>query len=123
LLPALGVVAAIACCPAADNEFPRRRTLQGNWYEDRVQGSVGTNDGLRCPELAYKEMMENPLIYQGPTDEVSMPATQYGNVTTQEPSVKLFVCTRYKHPQPLPTGRVISNYNVSPSIRMATTQV
>jgi len=99
------------------------RTLQGNWYEDRVQGSVGANDGLRCAELSYREMMENPVMYQGPKNEVSMPATQYGNVTTQEPSVKLFVCTRYKHPAPLPTGRVISNYNVSPSIRLATTSM
>ncbi len=99
------------------------RTLQGNWLEDRVQGSVGTNDGLRCTDIAYKEMMENPIIYQGPKNEVSMPATQYGNVTTQEPSVKLFECTRYKHPMPMPTGRVISNYQVSPSIRMATTSM
>ena len=97
------------------------RTLQGNWYEDRVQGSVGTNDGLRCTDVAYKEMMENQIVFNGPDDEISMPATQYGNVTTQEPSVKLFRCTKYKHPMPLPTGRVVSNYNVSPSIRMATT--
>jgi len=88
-----------------------------------VQGSVGTNDGLRCTGMAYKEMMENQVVFKGPENEVSMPATQYGNVTTQEPSVKLFVCTRYKHPQGLPTGRTISNYNVSPSIRMATTSM
>jgi len=86
-----------------------------------VQGSVGTNDGLRCNDLAYKEMMENQIVYDGPVTEVSMPATQYGNVTTQEPSVNLFCCTKFKRPMPLPTGRVISNYNVSPSIRMATT--
>jgi hypothetical protein len=60
-------------------------------------------------------------VFNGPDDEISMPATQYGNVTTQEPSVKLFRCTKYRHPMPLPTGRVVSNYNVSPSIRMATT--
>lgn len=88
-----------------------------------MQGSVGSNDGLRCTGMAYKEMMENAVIYRGPANEVSMPATQYGAVTTQEPSVKLFVCTRYKHPLPLPTGRTISNYNVSPSIRMATTSM
>jgi hypothetical protein len=96
-------------------------TLQGNWYEDRVQGSVGSNDGLRCAEMAYKEMMEKATVYQGPTSEVSMPATQFGTVTTQEPSVKLFECIRYKHPRPLPTNRVLATYNVAPSFRMATT--
>lgn len=37
--------------------------------------------------------------FQGPASEVSMPATQFGNVTTQEPSVRLFSCLKYKHPK------------------------
>ena len=98
-------------------------TLQGNWYEDRVQGSVGNNDGLRCAGMGYKEMMENASVFQGATSEISMPATQFGNVTTQEPSVKLFECTRYRHPAQLPTDRVLSKYAISPSIRMATTSM
>ena len=127
------------------------RTLQGNWYEDREQKTVGTNDGLRCMDVAYEQMMDgqvclladlpscpgplqiapelalhlapdavrevgkpashremirltSPLAlwqttFQGPPNEVSMPATQFGNVTTQEPSVRLFSCLKYKHPK------------------------
>jgi hypothetical protein len=76
-----------------------RRTLQGNWYEDRFQGTIGTNDGLRCIDTAYKEMMEGASTFAGLSDEVSMPATQFGNVTTQEPSVNLFPCLKYRHPK------------------------
>lgn len=37
------------------------RTLQGNWYEDREQNTIGTNDGLRCMDVAYKEMMDGQV--------------------------------------------------------------
>ena len=51
--------------------------------------------------------MEDQVLYNGPEAEVSMPATQFGNVSTQEPSVLLFPCTKYKHPKSLPTGCVL----------------
>lgn len=35
--------------------------MQGNWFEDREQYTVGSNDGLRCAKMAYKEMMEQSV--------------------------------------------------------------
>lgn len=98
-------------------------TLQGNWYEDRAQQTVGSNDGLRCATVAYKEMMEQQSVYSGPMQEISMPATQFGNVTTQEKSISLFPCTKYRHPKQLPTQRVLATYRVNPNLRMTTTSM
>jgi len=97
------------------------KTLQGNWFEDREQHTVGSNDGLRCAQMAYKEMMDSQDVYHGPTREISMPATEYKGVSTQVRSVNLFPCTKYRHPKQLPTDRVLSVYNISPALRMTTT--
>ena len=37
------------------------RTLQGNWFEDRIQSTVGSNDGLRCATIAYDDMMRHQV--------------------------------------------------------------
>ena len=43
-------------------EFALCRTLQANWYEDREQQTIGTNDGLRCPQIAYRSQHEPDII-------------------------------------------------------------
>jgi len=98
-------------------------TLQGNWLEDRAQQTCGSNDGLRSTGFAYKEMMENMVVYKGPVQEVSMPATEFGKVTTQETSRSLFACTRYRHPRQIPTQRVMPELGIPSSARFLTTSM
>mmetsp|Transcript_47971 Transcript_47971/g.150512 ORF Transcript_47971/g.150512 Transcript_47971/m.150512 type:complete len:286 (-) Transcript_47971:34-891(-) len=68
-------------------------------------------------------MMENMVVYKGPVQEVSMPATEFGKVTTQETSRNLFACTRYKHPRQIPTQRVMPDFGLPSSARFLTTSM
>lgn len=80
------------------------KTLQANWFEDREQATVGTNDGLRTGTQTFAQLAESTEV-RVPESDISM-----AKMNAWGRSVAIDPASRLKRLPRAATDRVIPNF-------------